>query len=708
MNDKRLEHIIKQKLAEYRSDGPADWAAFAASYKMDREADVSSPIDNIIKDKLDNYTTDHQPQWAAFLQKKADVEYSENNDPSDAIIREKLDNHTSPETGNWSAFLQYKDNSTEREADDNLDQTIVSKLDNYTTDQQPHWDAFRNYREAHLAGKGDQRFDNRVRDELDDYVDDSQPHWPAFLAYRESTDSTEDDFDSKIREELEDYAVDSQPQWLAFQNFRDQYDANLADQDFDNQVREELENYSVLSAPQWAAFLAYRNNHGSNSAGEQGFDNAVRAELAAYQSAVTPNWDSFKTKKDGLDQSSPEDSSDYIIKEKLDNYVHDSSPQWEKLLEKKRRSDAVYADSTFDKGINDVVGRYTQRYNSSHWLKLKARLEKIAYVRKQIFTFKAMEMVFVCLMVFTLGNHLQNITGYAPSNADNNVVLSDVPLADASQDILTETKTDVNTNTSAQQDNAEVSSVNNNSGLARNNDRTSSQSNNSGLGVTDRGTNNVSNSIIRDSQQTDGSTTTNNSIPTTTQETSGNQLPPLGIGSQSAIAKAMIAGVPFITSGLQLTDLDKLERALPQTADVEYFDAEAKPTYQDEGSWWHIYNAIDNNYISTPSTSDPTSPPTVREKFGYSLEVLFSKQKGRLELEGGLGYSFVNYTPLFQPFTYDVAIENSNSMDIREVDFTNIKLDFVSIPLKAKYHFISNGRWSISGAMPNIPFVNSL
>jgi len=40
---------------------------------------------------------------------------------------------------------------------------------------------------------------------------------------------------------------------------------------------------------------------------------------------------------------------------------------------------------------------------------LKARLQKIAYFRKQIFSYKSMEMLFVALLLFTIGNHFHLI-----------------------------------------------------------------------------------------------------------------------------------------------------------------------------------------------------------------------------------------------------------------------------------------------------------
>lgn len=693
MSDRRLDHIIKQKLAGYIPDSKPDWEAFAAQYRIANAAETPQPSDELFRNKLNAHQTDMSPQWAAFVSKREALESAEVHTSSDKIIKDKLDNHSVESEPQWAAFLDYEAKLADREEDDDLDEVIKDKVEGHETTTAPQWGAFLDYRSHREETDADENFDDRIRGEMEDMVADGPPQWTAFLDYRahHSDSGVDEDFDARIREEVEGHETTTTPQWSAFLDYKNNSAERNADEAFDATIREEVEGHRTTTTPQWGAFLDYRAQVAEEGS-DMAFDDGVKEVLEGHVDTGAPDWAAFKAKKAHTDSDVRWDE---VIKEKLYDHHTDSPPQWEKLLEKKRKSDAVYTDTNLDKGIAGKLNTFGARYNSAHWLQLKARLEKIALVRKQIFTYKTMEMIFVCLMAFTLGNHLRYITGYtaelpSPIVMETAEKTSDTDLEEVktapSSEKLAVINVGLNSGTSSSSgaledlaSRVEMAKANFDEENVIDNDRNTSASNTGIAGSSNRS----SAAGVTDS----GSTDTDVTSP------AGTVAADISKSASALTERSLLSGLQLLETKGDIALLTEDERPVPESEDAKYINLRAKRTYQDEGNWWHIFNAMDNNYIRTPFNSDQNLPGITHEQYGYSLEILHSRQKGRWEVEAGLGYSFVNYTPYSELITYDA------DKQVREVDFTDIDLDFVNVPLKVKYHFVSNGRWSIFGGI---------
>jgi len=136
-------------------------------------------------------------------------------------------------------------------------------------------------------------------------------------------------------------------------------------------------------------------------------------------------------------------------------------------------------------------------------------------------------------------------------------------------------------------------------------------------------------------------------------------------------------------------------QTLPQEKALAYTDVHKKKTYHNEGHWLHVFNAIDNAYITTPQNVELGLGRNTHEQNGYSLELFYSRAYVRTEFEIGLGYSLLNYKP------FDNGAQTYTTADgtVRSTNFESIKYDFVSVPLNAKYKFVNNGRWSVFGGV---------
>jgi len=607
MSDKQLEHIIKQRLADYKPDVQPDWDQFKAAYKLAQDAESLSQTELDMRTKLQQYQSDSSPQWSAFLAKREVVRLEEDINFFDDQVKPKLDNHTTSKTPDWSAFQDFKSNYQTHKATVNFDQKVREKVELH--------------RAAGIAP------------------------WAAFLAYRLN------------------------------------YEANIGNQDFDSRIQDELHNYETDATPQWDAFKSYRDNSSQNEPDQ--FDQILKDKLDNYEPRVSADWSNFVSRQQSANGNTT--AFDRSIVEKLDGYQTSKSPQWDMLLSKKRKSDAVYATGYFDKAVNQVVQNYTRRYNSTHWLQLKDRLEKIALVRKQIFTFKAMEIVFVCLMTFTLGNHLKYLTGYKlpaepivlidkkndNKNSESAYILDDTTLNKVA-DNTSQTRQTINIASDVRTENA-TSGISNGSS-------TSPGDGGASLGSIDNS------SIVGQADILGADTAVLNesstvAIPITTDREVVSPETPM------ALASLIKLGGRGLYS--EVTSLEPNQ--LQETRDLQYYDSRAKQTYNDEGNWWHIFNSIDNYYVTTPVRDGLAD--IMHEKFGYSLEVLHSWQRKNWEIETGLGYSSVNYEPIFEDFTYEF------DKQLRFLDFEEIKLDIITAPVNVKYHFITNGRWSVFGGV---------
>ena len=556
------------------------------------------------------------------------------------IIKNKLSGFQSKETPDWELFLEKKTIADAADTKDALDEQVREALDGYTVTSQPQWEAFKAYQNSQNAETSeDNNFDTAIKTGLVAAVITAVPQWSAFKDHQATAASEADQsFDDELVSKLEDYQTTAEPQWEAFQEFQTQYEGQLADDNFDARIQDELEGYESPSEPDWQAFL------------DSKFDAAIDDKVGDYETS--------------------------------------DKPQWEEFLKKKRANDGVMQDAAFDNTVLGRLGQQSVKYNSEHWLLLKARLQKIAYFRKQIFSYKTLEMIFVSLLLFTIGNHFY---------------LIDQPREFAETEIQTTQETtipsqhkeDLNTGTSDVTDSAVLAE---NQPVRTVNNATRSTS--ADLGLSQAGTfrENSQNSFSETPSVGGGLATgaasdgaANNGVETTITKT----LVAQSNTNAATTARTSLDALSILshnaTEGLSLA----YNTSLPEVYALSYIDYQKKKTYTNEGHWLHVVNAIDNAYITTPQNLELGLGRTTQEQNGYSLELLYSKAYKRTEFEIGLGYSLLNYKP------FDNGAQTYTTADgsVRSTTFERIKLDFVSVPLNAKYKFVSNGRWSVFGAL---------
>ena len=170
-----------------------------------------------------------------------------------------------------------------------------------------------------------------------------------------------------------------------------------------------------------------------------------------------------------------------------------------------------------------------------------------------------------------------------------------------------------------------------------------------------------------------------------------------------SVSVALMNQLNDIVTGLDRMDKGRTLRS-PETQ--VYVDPHLKKTYVDEGHWLHVFGGMEMNLVRTPFDADTGLPERTENPYGYNLEVLYSRAKGNLEYELGVGFNAFNYAP-HTTFIEDGGIADYSTINgENDLVFSRIKLKMLSIPVKLKYHFINNRRWSVyAGAGINNDFI---
>jgi len=691
MRDSRFDDILKNKLNGLTSDKQPDWRLFAQEKRI---ADMAMGVPNAedvtfddqIKTELDAYEAPGSPDWSAFLNKKT---ISDNNLDFDNKLKRELEQHTAPSEPQWGAFINYKNKlGEEPEAElsvQDFDADIRDTLEDYTTGQ-PQWSAFLDKKaksdQDHQIDGSEKKFDDDLRAAVAGLIVTSPADWATFSDLR-----SELSFDSEIKEQLEDHTTSSEPQWDKFLDDRE-------DLSFDNAVREEAEGHVSETEPQWEMFL--------DSRADLTFDTDLRAVMEGYRTPSEPQWDKFQNDRGDL-------SFDGAVRDTVDSYSTTSEPQWEKFLERKRREDSIVMNTGFDNGVSGSLGRLKVRYNSEHWLLLRSRLQKIEALRKAIFSYKGLEILFMSLLLFTMANHLSPLMdklvktdtssiSVKTTKTERQIDTSPLRVENKTAAAVTEVE-EIGGTTLASESSALVSTEVATTPNSFNNSRaqhnavsgsTAGQNNRNTLPKTGGNANENSEST------TDSFDGTDNSLPVIAE-------PLLEKVSDKengeVVARALMAQLDVISDGMDLMDE---ARTLKEAQVIEVIDYSIRKTYKDDGNWWHLFAAMESDLISTPVPMDNRLPARKENTFGYAFEGLYSVARGPWEYEAGLGYSFFKYTP---HTTYDLnangepneIYQTGEAMNL--IDFTKISLRMVSVPLKLKRHFLMNGRWSIFGSI---------
>ncbi len=369
---------------------------------------------------------------------------------------------------------------------------------------------------------------------------------------------------------------------------------------------------------------------------------------------------------------------DNIIKAKLENMTSDATPRWDLFKEKKSALDAVRADKSFDNDIRRSLSDYTVPYNVSHWTLLKTRLENIYRLRKAIYSIKVYELLAILILFYGIGANYDYIFSIDQRMSE--------PIA------ALDVQDDLNS--------AAISnSVTRTEDIAVTDDLipTSDNSSHSTLNKTIASRQIISEDNYMQSVYSDitNANTTDNIIQSTNtingvsyQKTVNNQNTSDLIPAQSAFETDIVNIIPEVNSiNAKTSSISWNENKVLIDNDFGIKPLHSTAT---DGKWLHVVASFDNNQITTPFNDVYNiEGPQSTEMYGYTLSGLFSVQKNNLEYETGLGYSLYN-----KPVSYRGAWDN-NRGDVFIYSLTNISYDILSIPLRAKYHFVRNRDWSL-------------
>ncbi len=623
-----------------------------------------SQFDDILKNKLNGLTSDQSPDWARFLQEKQIADKAEATPDAidqdfDAQVKDSIDAHKETRVPQWAAFIDKK-TTLDNEAD--FDTQARDALQKHQTQLPSQWDAFKAYRDKQTATDSPHPnsgkeitilpFDTLIKDTLGDFQSTSKPDWAAFLDYKakhEGVGPEAAQFDLQVKKELESYRAAETPAWVAFLDKKTQsdidYTADAPHVEFDAEVSYLTDQVQVTTPADWSAFKDFRDSHQ--------FD-----------------WD---------------------IKSTIDEYQSDSTPQWEAFLKRKKEKDGVIADVAFDKGIGGTLGRVAAKYNSKHWLMLQARLQRIAALRKGIASYKGLEALFVGLMLFTFSTHMGTLMDSVLSPKET--VQEVMPMAEA---VIAQPEVSSAEESSSTATEANASSIANSStGIATAAAPVAQQS------ITSSAKRNADTQLTSLASSAAGNSNdyNNNSAQLPLAESTNNTTPAATLAKESEAsterpaAKDLMAQLTDIVTGL---DRRGEERSLKSPVAEAYVDPNIKKTYLDEGHWLHVFGGMEMNLVTTPADPETGLPSRLANPYGYNIEALYSRVKGDWEYELGLGFNAFNYEP-FTEFIDDGQYDYNSLEGLNEVVFSRTKLKMLSVPMKLKYHFINNGRWSIYG-----------
>jgi len=400
---------------------------------------------------------------------------------------------------------------------------------------------------------------------------------------------------------------------------------------------------------------------------------------------------------------------DNIIKGKLDALSSDSAPRWDLFKEKLQAQDVKRADRDFDNSIRKNVSEVTVDYDPNHWSLLKSRLERIYAVRKSVFTVKSYEVIAILLLTFAVSTHYEFLfdTSTSPTamlsetNADDlssdNIINAGIATASASTNREIAVR-EYNRNTTEEESIGTVvqvvnSAVSNNltTQNINNNETLQSVDYSSALRTESRQIQNIAASEIVSGPSEDHSAS---ATPVALGHITDSQVANDNTNDHIALASLATLKAQSITG---LADRDIV------TINDNQFGIKpvvATPTQK----FVHVVASFDNNIISTPFNEQYNSlGPVKAEMFGFSVSGLFSLQKDKWEYETGFAYSLYNKPANIAEYWDD------NAGGVFKYAFSNVNYNILSVPLRVKYHFVTNPDWSlfVSGGLSPEFIVNT-
>jgi len=416
------------------------------------------------------------------------------------------------------------------------------------------------------------------------------------------------------------------------------------------------------------------------------FDNIIKGKLSEFKMDVTPDWDAFQ-----------ETRFDSIVNSKLSEHSMASTPRWDLFLEKQKEIQVKQGDRAFDNTVRQSLANHHAPYNSSHWVQLKARLERIYAKRQALYTWKSIEILALFLLLINFaGRFTPEMFNPTPLVHE---IISPAPVENNSEQNTSADNLQSEFVATPAELNVETIQESNSSSFVNNSSVTVSSNNNSVVVSTRNENTNYFNSatnknIVAEAVDVNSSFDPTNSIDIPTVESNDNS----GIGL-SADKFLVVANI----SGLSVSAFDSQFAAPQLNLNLDNFaDAPIeKIVDKAKASWLHLAVSFDNNYTTTPYNADFPSgreegSEYYTESVGYSLSALYSMTFGKTEIETGL--SFSKYSKDSE--LYDIYYQGPYSYTH---DLNEVKYDIASVPFRYKRHFVQRTDFSLFATANLVP-----
>ena len=134
-------------------------------------------------------------------------------------------------------------------------------------------------------------------------------------------------------------------------------------------------------------------------------DKILRDKLGNYEAPYDPShWEMMSQKIDESGMEDPTNSMDEEIKEMLEGYEAASNPAgWSMMSSLLDEMDQI-ENENFDQEVKDPLMEYEAPYESKTWPVLEEKIIEEEQIRQRLYVMKALELVSVLLVLFTLYN----------------------------------------------------------------------------------------------------------------------------------------------------------------------------------------------------------------------------------------------------------------------------------------------------------------
>lgn len=442
---------------------------------------------------------------------------------------------------------------------------------------------------------------------------------------------------------------------------------------------------------------------------EKRFDEHIKRKLEGLRlDPEKAGWSAFSEKYSDQISQDNDTAFDDVIKDKMTALSASGSTGWD-MFEAKLDKEV---NDTFDTQIKDKIENLTTEFVPGHWQLMKSRLEHVLYVRKQLFTSKALEIVIAFLLFFALGNSFHV---FLPNEANLKSAATPAILADAQVnenkssaaeqlDKIIEEKTVKNTDQSQVKDKS--IKVNHNlkstsskkSATAKKNDLNSKKKLSKKSTTTSQSKIIAQNIPVRESNE---STALNTPIAITA---SSKVLAPVQQSEAVVLKKhnTKIELSPISAIPVKIVSDNKIYK--PDFAALSAPIIELKKQKKN-GLWFHTVLSTDMNLITSTYGFDISEESYRTQATGYSAGVLLGYETGRFGVNMGLKFGSYDYTPKDETIEY-IRVDDSGFAAYYSINLTTIEHNTINIPVNFEYRLLpSTSKWNLfatAGASLNI------